>query len=155
MTRIVVLIDGLHTEELLSGADRLVRLRDAELLLVYVRGPGPRASLDMIRRRTGGVRMPPRHERGIADAEQARAERALDEAEAIARGLATGVRRLEVDGDPGPAVCNVAVRERADMVVVRAGGRDLPSMGPRSLGPAARFIADHCPCSVLLFRAGT
>jgi nucleotide-binding universal stress UspA family protein len=43
----------------------------------------------------------------------------------------------------------VAAAERADVLVLaRDGDRD--RLGPRSLGPATRFVIDHAPCRVLL-----
>jgi nucleotide-binding universal stress UspA family protein len=38
------------------------------------------------------------------------------------------------------------------LVVARDGDRRHP--GPRSLGPATRFVVDHAPCAVLLVYAG-
>jgi nucleotide-binding universal stress UspA family protein len=43
----------------------------------------------------------------------------------------------------------VAAAHRADVLVLaRDGDRD--RLGPRSLGPATRFVVDHAPCDVLL-----
>jgi nucleotide-binding universal stress UspA family protein len=43
----------------------------------------------------------------------------------------------------------VAAAESADLLVLARDG-DRSHLGPRSLGPASRFIVDHCPCPVLL-----
>jgi nucleotide-binding universal stress UspA family protein len=43
----------------------------------------------------------------------------------------------------------VAVAEGADFLVV-ARDADRTRLGPRSLGPATRFVVDHAPCPVLL-----
>ncbi|MGD3108806.1 universal stress protein [Streptomyces sp. YGL11-2] len=43
----------------------------------------------------------------------------------------------------------VAAAEGADLLVVARDG-DHTHLGPRSLGPASRFIVDHAPCPVLL-----
>ncbi|WJY51668.1 universal stress protein [Streptomyces chengbuensis] len=43
----------------------------------------------------------------------------------------------------------VAAAEGADLLVVARDG-DRGHLGPRSLGPAARFVVDHAPCPVLL-----
>ncbi|MFJ7244356.1 universal stress protein [Kitasatospora sp. NPDC098652] len=43
----------------------------------------------------------------------------------------------------------VAAAERADLLVVARDG-DRHHLGPRSLGPATRFVVDHAPCPVLL-----
>ena len=153
MRRIVVLIDGLHTHELIETLEAAVGLAGVELLLVYVQGHGPRAGLEMVRHRPGGVRMPPGRESIISDAERARAGSALSEAEELALDAGARARRVEIEGEAGHAVCELARREDADLVAVRAGGKDTPPVGPRSLGPAARFIADHAPCPVLLLRA--
>ncbi|MFI6144507.1 universal stress protein [Streptomyces sp. NPDC051109] len=43
----------------------------------------------------------------------------------------------------------VAAAEGADLLVLARDG-DRTHLGPRSLGPAGRFIVDHAPCPVLL-----
>ncbi|MEU6708809.1 universal stress protein [Streptomyces wuyuanensis] len=43
----------------------------------------------------------------------------------------------------------VAAAEGADLLVVARDG-DRGHLGPRSLGPASRFVVDHAPCPVLL-----
>jgi nucleotide-binding universal stress UspA family protein len=152
MRRIAVLLDGLHTRELIDGLDSSIGLSGSELVLVYVHGVGPRASLEMVRHRPGRGGMPSEREAQISEAERSRAADALLEAETLAAGRGAMSRRIEIEGEAGHAMCELAERERADLVVVRAGGRDTPPVGPRSLGPAARFIADHAPCPVLLMR---
>ncbi|GGV28834.1 universal stress protein [Streptomyces spectabilis] len=43
----------------------------------------------------------------------------------------------------------VAAAEGAELLVLARDG-DRTHLGPRSLGPASRFIVDHAPCPVLL-----
>ncbi|MGW3493790.1 universal stress protein [Streptomyces sp. NPDC001020] len=43
----------------------------------------------------------------------------------------------------------VAAAEGADLLVLARDG-DRTHLGPRSLGPASRFVVDHAPCPVLL-----
>ncbi|KQV14604.1 MULTISPECIES: universal stress protein [unclassified Kitasatospora] len=43
----------------------------------------------------------------------------------------------------------VAATAGADLLVLARDG-DRTHLGPRSLGPAARFVVDHAPCPVLL-----
>ncbi|MFC0597650.1 universal stress protein [Streptomyces palmae] len=43
----------------------------------------------------------------------------------------------------------VAAAEGADLLILARDG-DRTHLGPRSLGPASRFIVDHAPCPVLL-----
>jgi nucleotide-binding universal stress UspA family protein len=43
----------------------------------------------------------------------------------------------------------VAAAEDADLLVLARDG-DRSRLGPRSLGPASRFVVDHAPCPVLL-----
>ncbi|MGA7911539.1 MAG: universal stress protein [Candidatus Dormiibacterota bacterium] len=152
--RVLVLVDGLHTEALIDGLARIVRIDQAELLLVYVQGPGPRAGLDLVRHRPGGHRLPPHRERELVEAELLGSASALAEAELRARALFATVKSMQLAGEPGRAVCDVAARERVDVIVIRAGGRDQPPVGPKSLGPTARFVTDHSPCPVLLLRGG-
>jgi len=142
--RIVLLVDGMHTAELMVALDRVCALADAELLLVYVHGPAARRGLDLVRHRPGGAPMSGHRRRAIDEAEDARGAHALDEAERIARPLCATVRRLDVRDDPGRGIVAVALREHADVIAVRAVAGHL--------GPAARFIADHARCSVIVLR---
>jgi nucleotide-binding universal stress UspA family protein len=151
MMRVLVLIDGLNSADMLDSLAQLLNLSQADLLLVYVQGPGPRAGLDLVRRRPGGHQLPPHRERDVADAEQESAASALAEAEARARDLAGSVEAVQLRGEPGRAVLELALEKRVDLIAVRAAGRD-QAAGPRSLGPIARFVADHSPCPVLLLR---
>jgi nucleotide-binding universal stress UspA family protein len=43
----------------------------------------------------------------------------------------------------------VRAAEEADLLICARDG-DRHRLGPRSLGPAARFVVDHAPCPVLL-----
>ncbi|MDQ0687234.1 nucleotide-binding universal stress UspA family protein [Streptomyces achromogenes] len=43
----------------------------------------------------------------------------------------------------------VAAADGADLLILARDG-DRTHLGPRSLGPASRFIVDHAPCPVLL-----
>lgn len=151
--RILVLINGLHTKETLESLRRLVDLSEAELLLAYVLGPEPRAGLEMIRRRPGGRRLSADRERELIEAEEEGGANAIAEAEALARLNTSSVEAIQLRGEPGRATCELAARRRAELVVVRAGGRDRPPMGPASLGPTARFITDNSPSPVLLLRS--
>jgi nucleotide-binding universal stress UspA family protein len=108
--------------------------------------------LDLVRRRPGGHQLPPHRERELAEAEHEGAISALAEAEARARQVAPRVESVQLRGEPGRAVVDLAMQRRVDLIAVRAGGRDQPTEGPRSLGPLARFVADHSPCAVLLLR---
>ncbi|MFD9324896.1 MULTISPECIES: universal stress protein [unclassified Streptomyces] len=72
------------------------------------------------------------------------AERLLD---AAAERLARPCTRLERTGRAEREV--VAAAEGADLLVLARDG-DRSRLGPRSLGPAGRFVVDHVPCPVLL-----
>jgi len=142
--KILVLIDGQHSKEMLAAIQDLVDLRRADLTLAYVRGPGPRASLEMLRRRPGRHAIPPHRDRELHEAEVSVADDALAEAEALGRATAAGVETVQVAGEAGRAVCDLARVRGVDLIVVRAGPQ---------LGPAARYIADHAPGPVLLLRS--
>jgi nucleotide-binding universal stress UspA family protein len=149
---LLVLVDGLHNEETFAALSRLVGLQDAAVLLVFVRSPGPRAGLDLVRRRPGGHRLPPHREHELSQAELEAGAGALVEAERLARASAASVETMQVSGEPGRTVCELAARRNVDLVVIRAGGRDRPPLGPGSLGPTARYVTDHSPAPVLLVR---
>lgn len=150
--RILVLVDGLHTGEVLDQLAGLVRLAGAELLLTYVRSGGPRAGLDMIGRRPGHRPIAPHRRAEVMAAEEAVIGEALAEAQELARRHGCAAEPLRVEGEPGHAVCELASRRQVQLVVVRVGGRDRPPFGPGSLGPVARFVTDHCASPVLLLR---
>lgn len=148
--RVVLLVDGLHTEQLLGSLARLVRLAESQLVLVYVRGPDTRRSLDMVTHRPGHGDISPRRSREASLAEEERAGAALAQAEKLAAPLAGAVDSIQKEGEAGREVCDVAAAVHADLVTVRSRVRDRPPGGPFALGPTARYIADHAPCPVLL-----
>jgi nucleotide-binding universal stress UspA family protein len=142
--RVLVLVDGFRTGELFESLGRRLQLRDAELLLVYVRGPAPRAGLELMRRRPGGHELPPHREARLAEAELEGSAEALAEAEKVAGQFTSHVESRQAHGEPGRTVCELAAEEHVDLVALRAGHA--------SVGPTARFITDHSPCPVLLLR---
>ena len=145
--KVVVLIDGLHTR-----LSRLVAFDAVEMLVVYVAVTGPGEGLELMHHRPGRGPLPPHARHAIVEAQGERSEAALAEAQRLAEGLGARATKVHVEGEAGRAVCELAAKERADLVVVRAGGPDRPPVGPKSLGPVARFITDHSPCPVLLLR---
>jgi nucleotide-binding universal stress UspA family protein len=151
--RVLVLVDGLHHREMIDTLSGLLDLRGAELLLAYVAGPAPRAGLELMTHRPGRRPLPPHREHELRMAEDLAAGDAIDEAEETARRHGAKTESIRLAGEPGRAVCEQAEHRRADLVVVHAGGRDRPPTGPRSLGPTARFITDHCRTAVLLLRS--
>ena len=76
------------------------------------------------------------------------AEELLSEAHlAFGRPARTRARRGRVEREV------VAAAEGMDLLILaRDGDRD--RLGPRSLGPAGRFVVDHAPCRVLLIWPG-
>ncbi|MEU1630696.1 universal stress protein [Streptomyces sp. NPDC020096] len=66
---------------------------------------------------------------------------------AAAKRLGRPCTRLERTGRIEREV--VAAAERADLLVCARDG-DRTHLGPKSLGPASRFIVDHAPCPILL-----
>lgn len=150
--RVLVLVDGLHTVELIGAVGRVLPLQGADVLLVYVHAAATRAGLEMAGHRPGGHRLPPHRVREVEEAEHQSGARALAEAAAAVRDVAETVELSELRGEAGKLVCESAARWLADVVVVRAGGPDRPPVAPASLGPAARFITDHAPCAVVVLR---
>jgi hypothetical protein len=94
--RVLILVDGFHTEELIASLTRLLNLDRAELLLLYVQGPGPRAGLDLVRSRPGGHRLPPHRDRELTQAELERRANALAEAEKLAQPLSSNVESIKL-----------------------------------------------------------
>ena len=91
------------------------------------------------RRRPPGA---PRHEvREISDA--AAAALLAEAAARVGPGTRTAARRGRVEREV------VAAAEGFDLLVLARDG-DRARLGPRSLGPSARFVVDHAPCAVLV-----
>jgi len=67
--------------------------------------------------------------------------------QAAAERLGRPCSRLQRFGRPEREV--IAVAAGADLLVLARDG-DRSRLGPRSLGPATRFVVDHAPCPVLL-----
>lgn len=152
--RILVLVDGFDTEHLVQSMERQVQLRDAELFLVFVRGPGHRAGLEVAPRRPGGHRLPANRERAFTEAELEEGAQALAEAERLASHVAAKVHSRQLEGEPGHVVCELAQTESVDLVVLRGASRGQPPEGHSHLGPTARYVVDHSPCPVLLLPTG-
>ena len=118
---------------------------DAEVTLLHVASTEAEAVARAARHGLLG-RQPPPHEpreplRAIS--EQA-AEELLAEAQTrLGRPAHREARRGRVEREV------VAAAERMDILVLARDG-DHERLGPRSLGPAARFVVDHAPCRVLL-----
>jgi nucleotide-binding universal stress UspA family protein len=64
-------------------------------------------------------------------------------AERLGRPYATAERHGRAEREV------VAAAEGADLLILARDGDDT-RLGPRSLGPASRFVVDHAPCPVLL-----
>jgi nucleotide-binding universal stress UspA family protein len=67
--------------------------------------------------------------------------------DAAAERLGRPCRRLERSGRIEREV--IAAAEGADLLILARDG-DRTRLGPRSLGPASRFVVDHAPCPILL-----
>ncbi|MFI6051226.1 universal stress protein [Streptomyces violascens] len=80
----------------------------------------------------------------LEDLSRAAADDLFAEAE---RRLARPARRLELHGPAEQRVVRAA--EGAELLICARDG-DRTHLGPRSLGPAVRFVVDHAPCPVLL-----
>jgi nucleotide-binding universal stress UspA family protein len=152
--RILVLVDGFDTERLVRSLEHQVQLHDAELLLLFVRGPAHRAGLEVAPRRPGGHRLPADRERALAEAELDEGAQALAEAEQLASQVAGQVQSRQLEGEPGHVVCDLARTESVDLVVLRGASRGQPPEGHAHLGPTARYVVDHSPCPVLLLPTG-
>jgi nucleotide-binding universal stress UspA family protein len=73
--------------------------------------------------------------------------RAAELLDAAAGRLGRPCTRLERSGRTEREV--IAAADGADLLVLARDG-DRARLGPRSLGPASRFVVDHAPCPVLL-----
>jgi nucleotide-binding universal stress UspA family protein len=119
---------------------------DAEVTLLHVAATEPETVARGARHGLLGRPRPPhepRHEPLRAVSEEA-ARDLLEEARGrLGRQALTEARRGRVEREV------VAAAEGMDVLVLARDG-DHDRLGPRSLGPVARFVVDHAPCQVLL-----
>jgi nucleotide-binding universal stress UspA family protein len=118
---------------------------DAELVLLHVSG---RDVPDTARGAYAGLLGRGRPERNPGAAvENLAAASASELLEAAAQRLGRPCTRIARTGRVEREVVDAA-QDAALLVIARDGDRS--HLGPRSLGPASRFVMDHAPCPVLL-----
>jgi nucleotide-binding universal stress UspA family protein len=126
-------------------ATRAHAAEDAEIVLLHVSGhdaPGlAHGAFAGLLGRGHPERDPGSH---LRELDAASARRLLDSAE---ERLGRPCTRSERSGRAEAEV--IAAVEDADLLVVARDG-DRSRLGPKSLGPATRFVVDHAPCPVLL-----
>ena len=117
---------------------------DAEITLLHVAPADVEELAGGGRRGLLGRHPPPPPEHGIRAISDAAAQALLEDArERIGRPAETVARRGRVEREV------VAAAQDADLLVLARDG-DRKRLGPKSLGPPARFVVDHAPCRVLL-----
>ncbi len=136
--------------ELVERVQRVAR-QDDELVLLHVIDMGPRHDLNHL----GGT-LRPHHLRGAElDAAEEETGRAMlrESGEEASRLGFTAVTRLE-RGRPEQVI--VAVARELEIHVVALFARENPGaypiQGPPSIGHTARFVIDHAPADVVVFR---
>ena len=115
---------------------------DAEITLLHVASTEPETIARAARRGLLG-RHPPPPRRALGRSPNRPPGAARRSAERLGRPATLESRRGRVEREV------VAAAERAGMLVLARDG-DRERLGPRSLGPATRFVIDHAPCQVLL-----
>ena len=117
---------------------------DAEITLLHVANTEPEAVARGARRGLLGRHPPPPDAPELATISEQAARELLDDAlERLGRTATLESRRGRVEREV------VAAADQADLLVLARDG-DRKRLGPRSLGPATRFVIDHAPCQVLL-----
>ena len=116
---------------------------DAQITLLHVVSTEPEAVARGARRGLLG-RHPAEARQELQTISEHAAHELLNEAQArLGRPATVQARRGRVEREV------VAAAEHADLLVLARDG-DRTRLGPRSLGPATRFVIDHAPCRVLL-----
>lgn len=89
----------------------------------------------------------------VARMDQRRAARELAAQTIVVQGRRLGVQVsfLVWEGEPGPAIVEAAVSERADLIVVGSRGRN--RVERFVLGSVSDHVVRHAPCPVLIARA--
>ncbi len=116
---------------------------DAEIKLLHVASTEPETVARAARHGLLG-RHPPPGPAGLQTiSEQAARELLCEARDRLGRAATLESRRGRVEREV------VAAAKRADLLILARDG-DRERLGPRSLGPATRFVIDHAPCQVLL-----
>jgi nucleotide-binding universal stress UspA family protein len=118
---------------------------DAEITLLHVASTEPETVARAARRGLLGRRPPPLAARETLQevSEQAANELLAEAQMRLGRTAALQARRGRVEREV------VAAAQGMDILVLARDG-DRERLGPRSLGPATRFVVDHAPCRILL-----
>ncbi|WP_326769478.1 universal stress protein [Streptomyces sp. NBC_01591] len=143
MTVIVWIVEG--TWPACVDAARTHAPANADLVLLHVTGPEvPGAAHGAYAGLLGRARPDRDPGTAVEHLAAASAEQLLASA---AKRLGRPCTRQERSGRVEREVVTAA--EGADLLILARDG-DRTHLGPRSLGPASRFIVDHAPCPVLL-----
>ncbi|MGV2829362.1 universal stress protein [Myxosarcina sp. GI1(2024)] len=67
---------------------------------------------------------------------------------ATAAGVKTEYSQLQLTGNPGQTICEIASNWSADLIVV--GSRGLKGLKEMFLGSVSNYVTHHAPCSVLV-----
>jgi nucleotide-binding universal stress UspA family protein len=143
MTVIAWIVEG--TWPACVDAARQIAPADADIVLLHVTGDDAPAAAHgayagLLGRGRPGRDPGPR----LAELGAASARELLEAAtERLGRPCRTAERRGRAEREV------VAAAEGASLLIVARDGDDT-RLGPRSLGPASRFVVDHAPCPVLL-----
>jgi nucleotide-binding universal stress UspA family protein len=143
MTVIAWMVEG--TWPACVDAARQIAPADADIVLLHVTGDDSPAAAHgayagLLGRGRPGRDPGPR----LAELGAASARELLEAAaERLGRPSRTAQRRGRAEREV------VAAAEGASLLIVARDGDDT-RLGPRSLGPASRFVVDHAPCPVLL-----
>lgn len=118
---------------------------DADITLLHVASTQPETVADAARRGLLGRHRPPHGAPEVLrETSEHAARELLAEAQTkLGRPATLQARRGRVEHEV------VAAAEPVDILVLARDG-DRQRLGPRSLGPTARFVIDHAPCRVLL-----
>ena len=118
---------------------------DAEITLLHVASTEPETVARAARRGLLGRHAPPpaAPETMRAISEHAAADLLAEAQTRLGRPATSHARRGRVEREVVAAAAG-----RDILVLARDGDRE--RLGPRSLGPATRFVIDHAPCRVLL-----
>lgn len=77
----------------------------------------------------------------------------LQEKAKEAKAAGVNTEFIQLTGNPGRAICELASTWSADLVLV--GSRGLKGLKEMFLGSVSNYVTHHAPCSVLIVRSGT
>jgi nucleotide-binding universal stress UspA family protein len=152
MTTLIVGTDGSDLAIEAGGAGlAILKPCDRVLIVSVTDGPDPSLADDATGHASASLTSVEFDEQTGAAQDRSRAAVEATVAALQERGvLQDGVEQLTIEGEPGPALCNLAQEQGAAAIVVGSRGRG--GVKRAFLGSVSDYVARNAPCPVVITR---